>query len=210
MKISVLILSLLFSAQFIIAQSAEDEVIRLKQSMGEQAVQAQPDAETKKDDGIPGHWNFSVGTSFTYMHGYGSMMGLYAAPSYTLPLNERWAVHGGLIASNYTGLGSLQMPGGEFQSSNNFSSLAVFAAASYKMSDRLVLHGSGLKNLTSFPLMPMGPGMMDNLSLGATYKLGNNVSIGASISVNQGRGYYNAPPFGGASFGSPFAPPFGW
>ena len=50
-----------------------------------------------------------------------------------------------LLPQIIPGLGSMQMPGGEFQASNNFSSLAVFAAASYKMSDRLILHGSGLK-----------------------------------------------------------------
>ncbi len=210
---------MLFSVQLLVAQSAEDEVIRLKQSIGEQAPESRDatvagnEASEKsmlKKDGLPGHWNFSVGTSFTYMQGYGSVMGFYAAPMYTLPLNDRWALHGGLIASNYTGLGSLQMPGGEFGSSNNFSSLAVFAAASYKMTDRLILHGSGYKNLTSYPLMPMAPGLVDNLSMGATYKLGNNISIGASISINQGYGYYQAPPFGGASFGGPYASPFGW
>ncbi|MFO7668298.1 MAG: hypothetical protein R6W31_01440 [Bacteroidales bacterium] len=209
MRISIFILSMLFSVQLMVAQSAEDEVIRLKQSMGEQAPESR-DATVTEEEGLPGHWNLSVGTSFTYMQGYGSAMGFYAAPMYTLPLNDRWALHGGLIASNYTGLGSLQMPGGEFRSSNNFSSLAVFAAASYKMTDRLILHGSGYKNLTSYPLMPMAPGLVDNLSMGATYKLGNNISIGASISINQGHGYYQAPPFGGASFGSPFASPFGW
>ncbi len=217
MRILVLIFSLFFAAQLMVAQSAEDELILLKQSIGDQAVQ--PDSATEaefnaeetsmqKEDGVPGHWNFSVGTNFTYMHGYGSVMGFYAAPMYTLPLNDRWALHGGFIASNYTGLGN-QMPGGESQSSNNFSSLAVYLAASYKMTDRLILHGSALKNLTSYPLTPMGPGLMDNLSMGATYKLGDNISIGASIHINQGHGYYQASPFGGSSFG-PYASPFGW
>jgi hypothetical protein len=219
MRISVFILSMLLSVQVIFAQSAEDEVILLKQSTGEQAVEsgeatvAENDAAEKsmlREEGLPGHWNFSVGTNFTYMKGYGSVMGFYAAPMYTLPLNDRWALHGGVIASNYTGLGSLQMPGGDLQSSNNFSSLAVFAAASYKMTDRLIVHGSGYKNLTSYPLMPVAPGLADHLSMGATYKLGNNISIGASVSINQGYGSYQVPPFGGASFGGPFASPFGW
>lgn len=219
MRISIFIVSLLFATQLVFAQSAEDEVIRLKQSMAEQAVQPQDASESElnseersleKEDGLKGHWNFSVGTSFTYMHGYGSMMGFYAAPTYTLPLNDRWAVHGGVVASNYTGLGSLQMPGPESLSTNNYSSLAIFAAASYKMTDRLILHGSALKNLTSYPLAPMAPGLMDNISMGATYKLGDNVSIGASIQINQGRGYYNSPPFGGGPFGGPYGSPFGW
>jgi len=213
MRISIFIFALLFPVQVLVAQSAEDEVIRLKQSMGEQAVQANEEnleASTLEEKGLKGHWNFNVGTNFTYMHGYGSLMGLYAAPTYTLPLNDRWAVHGGLIASNYTTMGGLQMPGTEYQSTNNFSSLAVFAAASYKMTDKLILHGSALKNLTSYPLMPMAPGVMDNISMGATYKLGDNVSIGATVSFNQGNGYYNAPPFGGSSFGAPYSSPFGW
>ena len=221
MRISIFIFSLFLAMGTVLAQSAEDEVIRLKQSMGEQAVEPDEErmeASTLEEKAKKGHWNFSVGTNFTYMQGYGSIMGLYAAPTYTLPLNDRWAVHGGLIASNYTTLGGMQMPGTEFQSTNNFSSLAVFAAASYKMTDRLILHGSALKNLTSYPLTPMAPGLMDNISMGASYKLGDNISIGASISINQGRGYYNAPPFGGASFGgrngsmygSPYGSPFGW
>jgi hypothetical protein len=219
MRISIFIFSLLFSVLVISAQSAEDEVIRLKQSMGEQALQPETTTENEfgvgekpmlKKEGLPGHWNFSVGTNFTYMHGYGSVMGLFAAPTYTLPLNDRWAVHGGLIASNYTTMGGMQMPGAEYQSTNNFSSLAVFAAASYKMTDKLILHGSALKNLTSYPLMPMAPVLMDNVSMGATYKLGDNISIGASVTINQGHGYYNAPPFGGASFGGPYGSPFGW
>ncbi|MDX2430830.1 MAG: hypothetical protein QNK35_07845 [Bacteroides sp.] len=222
MRISIFIFSLLLAGQVVMAQSAEDEVIRLKQSMAEEMTeeavlpQAQSDLEldaegnsSKKEDGLKGHWNFSVGTNFTYMQGYGSMMGLYAAPTYTLPLNDRWALHGGVIASNYTGLGSMQMPGPESQTTNNYSSLAVFAAASYKMTDRLILHGSALKNLTSYPLTPMAPGVMDNISMGATYKLGDNVSIGASVSFNQGRGYYNSSPFGGGSFGGPYGGPYG-
>lgn len=208
MKITLFIISLLFAANTLIAQSAEDEVILLKLSMAEQAMSTQ-DVDDVEKEGKKGHWNFSVGSSFSYMQGYGSMVGFYAAPMYTLPLNDRWAVHGGLIASNYTGMG-MQMPGPEYQSSNNFSSLAVFAAASYKMSERLILHGSGYKNLTSYPMMPMAPGVMDNISMGATYRLSNNVSIGASVRINQGRGAYPSP-FGGNYFGGgPFASPFGW
>jgi len=204
------ILFLFLSVQLLLAQSAEDEVIRMKQSLGEEAVQLEdeePDTEKTK---LPGHFNMSVGTSFSYSKAFGSGMGFYAAPMYTLSLNKRWSLHGGFVASNFTGLNS-PMPGSEFQSNNSFNSLAVFAAASYKMSDRLILHGSGLKNLASYPLSPMAPGVMDNMSFGATYKLGDNISIGASVSFNQGYGYYQSPSFGGGSpFGGPFSSPYGW
>lgn len=223
MRILIFIFSFLVVVQLALAQSAEDEVIRLKQSMADQMTEetvlpqtitdnelSAEEISVQKEDDLKGHWNFSVGTNFTYMQGYGSMMGLYAAPTYTLPLNDRWALHGGFIASNYTGLGSLQMPGPESQTTNSYSSLAVYAAASYKMTDRLILHGSALKNLTSYPLMPLGPGLMDNISMGATYKLGDNISIGASVHINQGHGYYMAPPFGGVPFGGSYGSPYGW
>lgn len=194
------------------AQSAEDEVVRMKQSMGAEVAQTEQESveeATPEKDGLPGHMNMSVGTSFSYSKAYGSVMGFYAAPMYTLPLNNRWSLHGGFIVSNYNGL-SNNMPGNEFETNNNFNSLAVFAAASYKMTDRLILHGSGLKNLTSYPLSPMAPGLVDNMSMGATYKLGDNITIGASFSINQRQGYYQSSSFGGSSFGGPFSSPFGW
>jgi hypothetical protein len=74
MRITVFILSMFLSTQLMLAQSAEDEVIRLKQSMGIEAIQ--PDLEQSsieadenlqaKKKGLPGHFNMSVGTSFSY------------------------------------------------------------------------------------------------------------------------------------------------
>ena len=212
-----IILSLVFlvGPLALFSQSAEDEVIRLKQSLevgdvqvgSEGDLQVDPEGDEQaalKKESKSGSWNMSVGTSFSYMKGYGSGMGFYAAPTYTLPLSNRWSVHGGLVASHFTGFNT---PGtGELQNPGTTSSLAIFAAASYRMNERLVLHGAGVKQLvTAYPSL-YAPYPMDNLSLGATYKLGNNVSIGASISINQGRGYYNGSPFYGSPFTTPFSP----
>lgn len=188
----------------LMGQSSEEEVIRMKQSEGSvEEVQA---AEKQKT----GSWDLSVGTSYSYMKGYGSGMMFYAAPSYSLPLNNRWTLHAGMIASQYTGMGSL--PGGEFTTQNAFSSLALYAAASYRMSERLVLHGTGVKYMLTAPVTPFTPYAMDNLSLGATYQLGNNITIGATIHMNNGRGFYSTP-FNGHTFQSPFygpQSPFMW
>jgi hypothetical protein len=94
---------------------------------------------------------------------------------------------------------------GETTFPSPYTSLAVFAAASYRMNERLVLHGTGVKNLISAPYSPFTPYPMDNFSLGATYKLGNNITIGASIQMNNGRGLY-AMPFNGYGF----QPPYYW
>lgn len=176
-------------------QSAEDEVIRMKQqeNLTEESSPEEPDSNA-------GAWDFSVGTSYSYISGFGSGMMFYAAPAYTLPLNNRWALHGGLIASRYQGLHPTFSEESGFAPA--FSSLALFAAASYRMNERLVFHGTGVKQILSAPVTPFTPYPMDNLSLGATYRLGKNITIGASIHMRQGRNYY-APHHGGM-FQSPY------
>lgn len=208
---------LLATFGFVIAQTAEEEMLRLRQEAGdvvmEKGVEASEEELAAGKDVKPGHWNFSVGTSYSHMKGYGSGMMFYTAPSYTLSLNKRWALHGGLVASRYQGLN--YFPAGEEMLPGSFNSLAIFAAASYRMNERLILHGTGIKQLVSAPVTPFAPYPMDNLSLGATYKLGDNITIGASINMrnygtgNRIMGYPANPGFG--NFGNPFHPsPFGW
>jgi len=197
-------------------QTAEEEMIRLKQQTSavvleeaaqEEALQEGPDQAARK----PGHWNFSVGTSYSYMKGYGSGMMLYTAPTYTLSLNDKWSFHGGLIASHYQGMNyTLQ---GESLLPNSFSGLALFAAASYRMNDRLILHGTGVKQLITAPFTPFTPYPIDDFSFGATYKVGHNLTIGASVHMNNRSGYYHGPmnfsPHA-SPFRSPFPSPIGW
>jgi len=202
MRALIFIGTLIFSFSSLLAQSAEEEILRLKQETEGVVLEApeEEQSEAKKR----GHWDFSVGTSFSYMKGYGSGMTLYTAPTYTLALNDRWAFHGGVVASHYQGLNYTQP--GEVLFPGSYSSLAIFAAASYRMSDRLIIHGTGIKQLVSAPLTPFSPYPMDNLSLGASYKIGDNITIGASVNMRNGGGYYSSP-----SFRNPFSPtPFGW
>ncbi len=203
MRTAIFISVLILSVSFLMGQTAEEEVIRLKQQTSDVVLEEPVQEEAKK----PGHWNFSVGTSYSYMKGYGSGMMLYTAPSYTLSLNDRWSVHGGLIASQYRGMNyTIQ---GESVLPNTFSGLALFAAASYRMNDKLILHGTGIKQLISAPVTPFTPYLMDDLSLGATYKLGNNFTIGASVHMNNGSGYYHSP-WNSSPFVSPFPSPIVW
>lgn len=198
---------------FVMAQTAEEEMLRLKQE-AEGVVLEEPAEElTVGEKPKPGHWDFSVGTSYSYMKGYGSGMMFYTAPSYTLSLNNRWSLHGGVIASRFQGLN--YTPRGEILMPGTFNSLAVYVAGSYRMNDKLILHGTGTKQLVSAPVTPFTPYPMDNLSLGATYKLGDNITIGASINMRNYRsgnrilGYPAGPSLG--NFSNPFYPsPFGW
>jgi hypothetical protein len=203
MRIVLFITAFLFAFSSLSAQSAEENVIRLKQEAGGLSMDESADELTDPEAKKPGHWNFSVGTSYSFMKGYGSGMMFYTAPTYTVDLSDRWSLHGGVLASHYQGLTNT-MPG-ENLLPNSFSSLAIFASASYRMNDRLVLHGTGIKQLVSVPLSPFTPYPIDDLSLGATYKIGHNLTIGASVHMRSGNGYYSAP------FGGPYYPSsFGW
>ena len=184
----------------LMSQTAEENVIRLKQQEVSTDQEISSDVEETKN-GKRSTWNLSVGTSYSYSKGFGSGMMYYTAPMFTMPLNNRWAMHGGMIASHYQGFNNTYS--GESLLPNSFSSMALFAAATYQMSDRLVLHGTGVKQLISTPVTPFTSYPMDNLSLGATYKLGNNITIGATIHMNNGRGFYSNP-FNGSMHQSPF------
>lgn len=205
----------LFSFTSLMAQSAEEEMIRLKQESNSVALEEPEVEQAEGEETKPGHWNFSVGTSYSYMKGYGSGMMFYTAPTYTLALNDRWALHGGVMASYYQGLN--YMPMGESLIPASFSSLAVFVSASYRMSDRLVLHGTGTKQLLAGPGSTVMGYPMDDLSLGATLRIGDNMTIGASVHMRNGPGYNGYNGYNGykgyrtSPFGSPFYPsPFGW
>jgi hypothetical protein len=205
----------LFSFTSLMAQSAEEEMIRLKREANSVVLEEPEVEQAEVEETKPGHWNFSVGTSYAYMKGYGSAMMFYTAPTYTLALNDRWALHGGVMASYYQGLN--YRPMGESLLPATFSSLAVFVSASYRMSDRLVLHGTGTKQLLAAPGTTVMGYPMDDLSLGATLRIGDNMTIGASVHMRNGPGYNGYSGYNGYNgyhttpFGSPFYPsPFGW
>ena len=109
MRALIFIGTLVFSISSLLAQTAEEEMIRLKQEV-DGVVLEETEEELQSGEKVKaGHWNFSVGTSFSYMKGYGSGMMFYTAPTYTLALNDRWALHGGVMASYYQGLNYMPM-----------------------------------------------------------------------------------------------------
>jgi hypothetical protein len=200
-----------FCLPLLFGQSAEEEVARLKLKASQGLVEASDRDLVEASDPnlaeggkvVPGFFNVSLGTSYSYMKGVGSGMAFFAAPTYTLPLTDRWSLHGGIVATQYQGLNPTLSQENFYPSS--FSSMSVFVAASYRMNERLVVHGTGVKQLVSAPVTPFTPYPMDNLSLGATYKLGDNFSIGATVHLNKGYGSYATP-----MNGYMFQPPFGW
>jgi len=192
-------------------QSAEEASIRMKQqgvvqvdevASPDRSSDVQPPEKSREQESKGGNLGLSVGTGYTFSNRTGSGMMFYAAPTYTLPLNNRWSLHAGFMAWHHRGLNTVN---GEFYPPLQYSSLAFFTAASYRMNERLVLHGAGLKQLVSSPVAPLTDYPLDQISLGASYKLGENITIGATLQLNSGHGIYSYPYQG---YG--FAPPFYW
>jgi len=201
------VFSLVFAGIFLVTaqgQTAEEDVIRLRQSLdtispgeGNTGVYSPPATLQKR-----GNFGLSAGTSFSYMKGFGSGISLYAAPMYSLAVTSRLSAHAGLIASTYTGL----TPGTystEYGLPPGFRSLAVFGAASYRMTERLTVHGSGVKYLINSDVPPLVALPPDHFTVGATYKLGDNISIGASLRMDRGHGYYPVSPLQNPYYSSP-------
>jgi len=205
MRILFCIFCLMLIPGILPGQSAEEKTIQMK------AGRAVEETGTAFGGRIsPVTWNLSLGTGFAFIPGAGQGMMLHAAPMLTVPVTDRWSLHGGVMAMQTFGWESAA--GLESGKQPVFSSLALFAAASYRMSDRLILHGTGIKQLVPASVAPFAP--PDHFSLGATYRLGDNMTIGATIHMDQGNGHFLSPFHGGGFFppyrGSGFYSPYAW
>ena len=113
------------------------------------------------------------------------------------------------MLSHYQGLNYTKPGENVFPAS--ISSMAIFAAASYRMSDRLVLHGTGTKQLLAAPGTAVMGYPVDDFSFGATYRIGDSFTIGASVHMKNSKGYNGHNGYQTIPFTSPFYPsPFGW
>ena len=150
----------------------------------------------------PWSYNTSIGTSYMFSKSYGPLMNFYAAPHINYSATNRLAFHGGFVASHtFT---NLMYPGEVQNSMTGFTNLSVYASASYRLTENLVVHGTGIRSILTFP----GEGIINNagfqdLSVGATLHFGN-FSIGAS--VHRSNNSYNSFYPGSTPFNSGFIP----
>ncbi|MEZ5072219.1 MAG: hypothetical protein R2751_14975 [Bacteroidales bacterium] len=181
------------------AQTGEDRVTDLLHPIRDtvEAVREMP--ESGNALATPGRFHLTAG-AYTGFSSLGGFQGLHVSPGYTLPLSGRLALHGGVSAGVQTGLGGNLS--GETGIPTAWTSLSVYLASSYRLSENLTLHGSVRKTLLEMPLSPATSLRRDDYTLGASYRLGDNITIGASVRVRQGSG-------GMAPWGSPFEPTFG-
>ncbi|MFZ5941722.1 MAG: hypothetical protein ACOYXB_14200 [Bacteroidota bacterium] len=143
-------------------------------------------------------FGFSAGSSFLWSPGFGSASMLYAAPGLTYPVSQRFSVHAGVLTTlSYPIGGSGDISLGNPQP---MTSLSLYAAASYRLDDRLTVYGAGIKQIVGPDLKNPGPMVSfgsDSYTLGASYRLGRNVTIGAAVVVNNRSTAYPFAPANG-------------
>lgn len=138
-------------------------------------------------------WEMNLGTSFTYLQGYGGGMNYFAAPGFTMPLDERWAVHGGIIT------GVSRFPAITNSESETFAGsgfTSIYGSVSYRLSNNVIVYGTGIKNINRFGMPnPYAFPSYDEFSIGSSIRLGDNITVGASLhfrdSGSYGTGFYS-------------------
>ncbi len=152
----------------------------------------------------PWSLNTSVGTSMAFMPGYGGGSSFFAAPHLDFSATKRLTLHGGMVASY--GVPIYNSPDTEFGKIASYANLSAFVAASYRLTNDLVVYGTGMKSMMSSDMPGFNSGSaLDDISFGAAYTIGN-FTIGASFHsgptnrynrspFNTGSGFYPSPIF---------------
>lgn len=150
----------------------------------------------------PWNLNTTVGTSVSFMPGYGAGSSFYAAPHLDFTATKRLELHGGFIATY--GVPMYNSSDSEFRNMASYANLSAFVAASYRLTDDLVIYGTGMKSMMSMGMPGFNPHLaLDDISFGAAYSIGN-FTIGASFHTgptnrhnispfNTGAGFYPSP-----------------
>ncbi len=151
-------------------------------------------------------FNLNIGSSFSYLPSIGSGMNMFAAPSFSMPLSKRIFMEGGIIVSTNT------LPGLPSYETNfparNFSSLAIYGTSLYQLSPRLTIYGSAIRQLVNTKLpFPYSPMNQNSFSIGSILRLGNNITVGASVNMSDNRYFYSPFPYIPAGLKSS---PFNW
>jgi len=136
------------------------------------------------------HFGLETGTAALFSPGSGPASMFYVAPTVSLPVTGRLSLHGGVLASTgfslYRGSDlSLPVP-------PTVTSLSFFTAASYRVDERLTVYGSGMKRVLSLDRTGelTAPLSYETYSIGASYRIGRNVTIGATVVISDHNSSY--------------------
>ena len=125
-------------------------------------------------------WDINLGTSYTFIPGNGGGMNYYAAPGFSYPINNRFSFHGGMVAGVFTTPGFFSNENGTHKVTSGYTS--VYGSLAYHLNPNVVFYGTGVKNIAAYGQMnPFFNPSFDEISFGSSIRLGNNVTIGASL-----------------------------
>lgn len=155
-------------------------------------------------------YHTNIGSSFFYSKAFGSGTEFYVAPELSYGLTPRLSFHGGLMFSSTSFFGpSNDMEAGP-STMMAIPGLSLYGAANYQLNEKLSFYGTGIRHMSNFfPIDNNGINIQPqySYSFGSSYKIGNNITIGASIQVNDRVPYYS--PLSSPGIGGHYSP-FDW
>lgn len=175
---------------------AEERVARIWDEIDRDGNEPQQTEDGKRIS--PWSFTTSVGTSFITFPRVGSAMNMYAAPRVNYAATERLAFHAGVTLGRtlpFGGMVTAEDMTNIGTTSSGMTNLSGYVAASYLLTENLVIHGSGSRNAFLVPVNgELQAVQFNDISVGATYNFGN-FSIGATI-------HHSDAPLFGAPFGN--------
>lgn len=153
-------------------------------------------------------FNTNIGSNFFYAGDFGSGSEFFAAPEMSYGLTPKLSLHGGMMFSYTSFFGFPNETESGNQNYLAYPGISLYGSASYQFSEKLSFYGIGIRHMSAFfPFEENDFNKPVNYSFrfGSNYKLGKNVTIGASIQVRDRSSYFS--PFSGPSregYYSPF------
>lgn len=168
------------------------------------------DSSKIENSNKPLHYHTNIGNSFFYSKAFGSGTEFYAAPELSYGLALRLSLHGGVLFS-YTSFFGLpnDLENGDSKMIP-IPGMALYGIANYQLNEKLSFFGTGIRHMSTFyPIDNNGVNIPAHysFSFGSNYKIGNNITIGASIHVNDRTPYYS--PYSSPGIGGHYSP-FDW
>ena len=143
---------------------------------------------------------YSVGSTFIIVPQLGTVTGFTISPFLSIPLSPKWSIDGGIIAGRfYSALRNFN-PEGAIDGA--FNELSVYGSASYHISSKMTLNGTGIKQLTGNSPLNYLP--KSSYAIGSTYNFGT-FSIGVTLQMSKWNNNHSPLPFDGTQgFYSPY------
>jgi hypothetical protein len=165
-------------------------------------------------------YNFTLGSQFTSISGFGSALNTYITPRVSYNLNKRFSIGGGIsiIQTNYFNARSFFQNESSGSSNGNFTSGLIFIDGQYIVNKNLTIYGSAFKQfaisqdpLPYNPFNPVSSKGAQGINFNVGYKIGEHIYIQAGFRYTDGINPYCADPFYRHSFiNDPFVPQSGF